>query len=145
MHSPLLTAALAVALGALGGCADPKPADPAPVEAEGPAAPSAATALPGAVLGTFDTDSTQCAERMTMARLVTTPDSLRFYYGYATVDSVVAQGAAYVVAATMYQTEGAVEVIPEPTTYRIEPTDGGLRLDATSTPADAMDLVRCAP
>ena len=65
-----------------------------------------------------------------MTRLVVSPDTLDFYYGYATVDAVDARGGGYDVGATLYQLEGAVEVdVPEPATYRIVPTDDGVRFE----------------
>ena len=78
-----------------------------------------------------------------MGRLTVTPDSLRFYYGYALVDSVVARDGRAEVGATLYHLEGAVEVVPEPQTYRLEPTGDGLVFDAVGGQVPPQELVRC--
>ena len=99
--------------------------------------------MPDAVLGTYDVDQQACAEIVTMNRLVISPDTLDFYYGYATVDGVAARDGGFDVSATLFHTEGAIEVVPEPTTYRIAPTEGGLRLDGEGE-VPPLSLVRCA-
>ncbi|MGF1512305.1 MAG: hypothetical protein ACFB5Z_01220 [Elainellaceae cyanobacterium] len=86
--------------------------------------------LPDAVLGTFDTTQAKCSEPGTsMSEVVIDPDRLDFYSGYATVNAVTPQGVGYAIDATFYQQEGAVEVRPEPAEFRIEPTEGGVRLE----------------
>ena len=60
-----------------------------------------------------------------MSRLVVSQDTLGFYYGYATVDTVTVRGPRYDVAATLYELEGVVEVVPAAITYRIEPRGQG--------------------
>ena len=97
--------------------------------------------MPEALLGRYDTDPKACARTTTMTELTVSPDTLDFYYGYATVDAVDARDGGYDVGATLYQTEGAVEVVPEPTTYRIEPTDDGVRFESEYGGTSA--LVRC--
>lgn len=131
MHEPALASSLA-ALLALGACADaPPPTTPAAPAAEpsdrAPAPPVGPTEdrLPDAVLGTFDATADECGRRTTMGRLTVARDTLDFYYGYAVVDSVAARDGGHEVSATLYHLEGAVEVVPEPVTYRIEPGDGG--------------------
>ena len=47
-----------------------------------------------------------------MARLSITPDSLLFYYGYATVETVMPRDGGYDVEATLVQQEGQVEIRP---------------------------------
>ena len=54
---------------------------------------------------------------------------------------MTARGGGYDVGATLYQTEGAVEVVPEQATYRFERTDGGVRFE--SDYGGASSLVRC--
>ena len=115
--------------------------------ASGPnaAPPEAATTddgLPAALLGTYDTDADACAQGMTSGRLTVRTDTLDFFYGFAVVDEVSAHDGGYQVETTLYQTEGAVEVVPEPTSYRIERTADGLRIE--SAYAGASALVRCA-
>lgn len=107
-----------------------------------PRAPQAA--LPESVTGTFDMSLEQCAPTMTMARLTLMPDSLLFYYGYATVETVMPRDGGYDVEATLVQQEGQVEVRPEAALYRIEPEDGGrgIRL-STSDGSEPSPLVRC--
>ena len=132
----------------LSACAQPgRSSDPAP--SEGPVATQeplqdrADDRMPDALLGTYDVDAAACARTTTMSQLAVSPDTLRFYYGYATVDAVTARAGGYDVEATLYQQEGAVEVVPEPATYRIDPTGNGLRLDGEgNVPPQA--LVRCA-
>lgn len=77
--------------------------------------------LPGAVTGTFDETQAKCSESLTMSRLVVSQDTLEFYYGYATVDMVTVRDSGYDVAATLYELEGVIEVVPAAITYRIEP------------------------
>ena len=129
---------------ALAACNAPAPTPSDESSAAPPPTDGGQTAedrMPEAVLGTYDTGGEACAETTTMTRLVVSPDTLDFYYGYATVDAVDARDGGYDVAATLYQLEGAVEVVPEPTTYRIEPTDNGLRFE--SDYGGASSLVRC--
>ena len=124
--------------------AEASPADvSAPVDAPPPAEAAGPVEIPDALLGTFDATAEACAERVTMARLGVAPDTLRFYYGYATVDSVSAAPDGVEVAATLYQLEGAVEVVPEPATYRLSPTDGGLRFGNEFQRDGPQALVRC--
>lgn len=111
-----------------------------PTDLRPPAAPST-DRLPATLLGTYDEDAAACAQGMTMARLAVRPDTLRFYYGYAVVDGVAPHDGGYRVEATLYQTEGAVEVVPEPASYRIERTADGLRVE--SAYAGSTGLVRC--
>ena len=129
----------------LASCADPAPAttDSAPTAEPVPAAP-AEKRLPSDLTGTFDTSQDACTETTTMARLVVSPDSLRFYYGYATIDGVTRSGTGVDVRATLVQQEGQVEVVPEPAAYRIEPgADGGIRFGNEGTEQPAEALVRC--
>ena len=97
--------------------------------------------MPEALLGRYDTDPEACARTTTMTELTVSADTFDFYYGYATVDAVDARDGGYDVGATLYQTEGAVEVVPEPTTYRVEPTDDGIRIESDYGGTSA--LVRC--
>lgn len=113
----------------------------APRGADGATAQQATDRVPGHLLGTYDSDEAACAQGMTVARLTVAPDTLRFYYGYATVDAVAEVGGGVRVDATLYQQEGAVEVVPEEATYRLTPTDGGLRLE--SDYGGTSRLVRC--
>ena len=138
---------LLAALG-LGACAEPGPSADgprtvAPPDGDAPAPSSAADRLSGAVLGTYDADAAACARTTTMSRLVVSPDTLRFYYGYATVDSVAARDGGYSVGATLYHQEGAVRVVPEPATYRLDVGGDGLRLARPGTRVPPSDLVRC--
>ena len=141
------TAVLVSALIALAACGTDRPDEPAapdePVADEAPAEPTAEARLSGDVLGTYDATAEACAEITTMGRLTVTPDSLRFYYGYALVDSVVARDGRAEVGATLYHLEGAVEVVPEPQTYRLEPTGDGLVFDAVGGQVPPQELVRC--
>ena len=143
----LLLLSLSVSLAACAGqgSADASPETPMP---EAPAASTTEAAVqqvPADVLGTFDATPAACAEALTMARLTLTPDSLLFYYGYATVGTVTRRADGYDVEATLVQLEGQVEVVPEPAAYRIEPAaDGGLRFDVVGTGQPAEALVRCA-
>ena len=161
-------AALGVALGLAGTSAcggperaprEPNTADTAPPS---PAAPPVGTGpspeparpvptdrLPAAVTGTFDETQDACAEPLTFARLVVRPDTLRFYYGYATVDAVERRDGAYTVAATLFQQEGVIEVVPEAITYRLAPRAQGDSLSFVADLADRVTtpalLVRCSP
>ena len=129
----------------LAGCTPSTPSDDAswpgtpPVD-RAPTVQTSTDRMPEALLGTFDTDGPACTERLTMSRLVVSPDTLDFYYGYATVDSVRTRGEGYVVEATLYHLEGVIEVVPEPIAYRVEPTDEGLRLETDY--AEGSELVR---
>lgn len=135
--------------GSPAGTSGPALPRPAPEDvSEAPAAPmqdAPLTTLPEAVIGTFDVSPDQCAPALTMARLRLTPDSLLFYYGYATVETVTPRDGGYDVEATLVQQEGQVEVRPEPATYRIEPEDSGrsLRFGAASAGQPPSSLVRC--
>ncbi len=133
---------LALALIGLAACGE---SDRSPTASGSDAAPpEAATTddgLPAALLGTYDTDADACAQGMTSGRLTVRPDTLGFFYGYAVVDAVSAHDGGYQVEATLYQTEGAVEVVPEPASYQIERTADGLRIE--STYAGSTVLVRC--
>ena len=104
---------------------------------------SAEGQIPDGLLGTYDTDAAACGEMTTMTRLTVSRDSLRFYYGYATVDEVAASDGGYDVGATLYHLEGAVEVVPQDVTYRIERTESGVRFE--SGYGGASSLVRCPP
>lgn len=130
------------ALALLSACSTP---DPAPSAGPAPDAPSPEPAtedrLPAALLGTYDTDAAACAQGMTMARLTIRPDTLAFYYGYATVDAVATHDGGYQVETTLSTTEGVEEVVPEPASYRIERTADGLRIE--SAYAGSAALVRC--
>ena len=140
---------LALVFAACNPAPAPAPPDAAADEAAGapPTTGTPAGRMPEGLLGTYDTDAAACAQTTTMTRLVISPDTLRFYYGYATVDAVSVRGGVRDggadVTATLYQLEGAVEVVPQPTTYRLDSTVNGLRLDpAGEVPPQA--LVRCA-
>ena len=145
-----LAAAVATGLVGLGACGDPAPstgpaAPEPPAEAPAPPAapPAAGDRLADAVVGTFDETAAACAEPTTMARLTVSQDTLAFYYGYATVDAVTPRDGGYDVGATLYQLEGAVEVVPEPITYRIEPRDGGVVFGSGLERGEPSPLVRC--
>ena len=142
MPQPSIALSLALLLAA---CNAPAPSDEPGTESADPptTAATASDRMPDALLGTYDADAQACAELTTMTRLVVSRDTLDFYYGYATVDAVDARGGGYDVGATLYQLEGAVEVVPEPTTYRIDPDGDGLRLDGPGE-APPRALVRCA-
>ena len=99
--------------------------------------------MSGVLLGTYDADEAACAQGMTVSRLTIAPDTLHFYYGYATVDAVQARDGGYDVGAALVHLEGAVEVVPQPTTYRLTPSGDGLRLD-TEGEVPPQALVRCA-
>lgn len=121
---------------------EPSASEP-PEPSADPAVQEAPDRMPTDLLGTYDSDANACAEGITVSRLTVAPDTLRFYYGYATVDAVEGGGAGTDVEATLYQTEGAVEVVPEPASYRFESRDGGLVLERSDAPPDT--LVRCGP
>ena len=78
-----------------------------------------------------------------MGRLTVSQDTLRFYYGYATVDAIAPRDGGYDVSATLYHLEGAVEVVPEPVAYRIEPQNGGIVFGAERSGQEPSSLVRC--
>ena len=142
---------LMASLLALAACAAPAAPD-SPTTPETPSAPTLSAepspppppdSLSGTVLGMFDTSAEQCAATTTMGRMTVAPDTIDFYYGHATVDSVAAQpGGGYEVDATLYQQEGAVEVVPEPATYRITPEGDGLRYEWVGV-TGPTSLVRC--
>lgn len=143
-----------VALSACGGppAGAPGAARPPAVPEDVPEAPAAPApdaplaTLPESVTGTFDVSLDQCAPAMTtMARLTLTPDSLLFYYGYATVETVTPRDGGFDVEAALVLQEGVVEVRPAPATYRIETDDDGrsLRLSAPSGGGEPSALVRC--
>ena len=70
----------------LGACAG-DPAQPPTGDAPAEADPALTQdKLPVTLLGTYDVDQQACAATTTMTRLALSPDTLRFYYGYATVD-----------------------------------------------------------
>ena len=142
---PSPTRLVLVGLLALGACTEPdRSADsPAPLDPNSTEVPTTdADLIPSDLLGTYDADRAACAQRTTMGRLDVGPDTLRFYYGYATVDAVEVLGDASVdVEATLYQLEGVEEVVPEPATYRLVPTNDGVRLE--SAYGDPSPLVRC--
>lgn len=135
--------ALALALIGLAACGESgrSPTASGP-DADPPEAATTGDGLPAALLGTYDADADACAQGMTSGRLTVRTDTLDFFYGFAVVDEVSAHDGGYQVETTLYQTEGAVEVVPEPTSYRIERTADGLRIE--SAYAGASALVRCA-
>ena len=149
MRTPSARVGWTAAVALLAACGEPPPDGPVPVGSSVPAESSGAPhatpdGVPPALLGTFDTDSQACAQQTTMSRLTIRPDSLRFYYGYATVDSVARRAEGVEVDATLYHLEGAVEVVPEPVTYRLAPRPGGaVRFEAASLGAEPVELVRC--
>ncbi len=130
---------------ALAACNPPAPDGARASTDAAPDAPSPRSGdrMPEALLGTYDVDAAACSETTTMGRLVVSPDTLDFYYGYATVNAVAVRDGGYDVDATLYHLEGAVEVVPRPTTYRVDPAGGGLRLDADGE-VSPLSLVRCA-
>ena len=101
--------------------------------------------LPASLLGTFDRTQEACAKTTTMSMLTLSPDKLDFYYGYADVNAVTSRAGGYDVEATFYQQEGAVEVVPTPAEYRIEPDaqGNGIQLEWVSEGLDPSSLVRC--
>ena len=101
--------------------------------------------LPASLLGTFDQTQEECAKTTTMSMLTLSPDKLDFYYGYADVNAVTPRAGGYDVDATFYQQEGAVEVIPTPAEYRIEPDTQGdrIQLEWVSAGLEKSSLVRC--
>lgn len=123
------------------------PLEGAPAAAP-PDRPQATTGagLPDGVTGTFDESEVRCAEPVTVSRLIVAQDTVEFYYGYATVDTVSFRNGGYDVGATLYQLEGAVEVRPEVVTYRIEPGAGGgdILFGAVSAGRAPSPLVRCS-
>ena len=82
---------------------------------------------------------------MTMNRVTLSPNKLDFYYGYADVNEVIPQAGGYDIKATFYQQEGAIEVVPTPAEYRIEPdTQGnGIQFRRVSEGFEETSLVRC--
>ncbi|WP_420454812.1 hypothetical protein [Rubrivirga sp.] len=136
---PLIAFPLALALAA---CNAPSSADtPSPDEAPVAGTTPSEDRMPEDLLGSYDADAEACARTTTMTQLTLSPDTLDFYYGYATVDAVDARDGGYDVTATLYQQEGAVEVVPEEATYRVERTDAGVRFESDYGGASA--LVRC--
>lgn len=115
--------------------------DGAPTSSQDRARRAPGDRLPDSVAGTFDETRTACAETLTTTRLIVSPDTLEFYYGHATVDSVASRGRGYDVGATLYQLEGAIEVVPEPITYRIEPRGEGILFGPVS--GSPSHRVRC--
>ena len=101
---------------------------------------------PGSVAGTFDETLSACEEPLTFSRLHVAQDTLTFYYGYATIDSVSPRDGGYDAVATLYELEGVVEVVPTSITYRVEPQDegDGLLFGALSTGRPLQALVRCS-
>lgn len=150
--SRLLPHVAALALAAvLIGCGDGQtdPSVPeAPVTDQAPppiTPPVGDVRLADAVTGTFDQTAEACAEPGTMTRLTVSQDTLAFYYGYATVDQVTPRDGGYDVSATLYQQEGAVEVVPEPVTYQIETQEpgDGIVFGSTLAGQEPSPLVRC--
>lgn len=156
LRTGALQCGTAVCLVGLSACGGP-PADapgaarPGSTSEEGSEAPAAPApdasqaALPESVTGTFDVALDQCAPAMTMARLTLTPDSLLFYYGYATVETVTPRDGGYDVEATLVQQEGQIEVRPEAASYRIEPeAEGhGIKFGVVDSETPSSSLVRC--
>lgn len=95
-------------------------------------------------MGAFDQDAEACAQEVTMTRVMVSQDTLDFYYGYAVVDAVALEDEVYLVDATLYQTEGAVEVVPEAMSYQIEPgAQGGIVFGSSLPGQEPTSLVRC--
>ena len=125
----------------LPACQSAPETSPPPAPSGGPGETDSET-IPAVYHGTYDTDEEACARTTTMTKLAVSADTLDFYYGYATVDAVQPVGrGGHRVDATLYQTEGAVEVVPEPTTYHVEPTGDGLRFE--SDYGGGSTLIRC--
>ena len=155
--------ALGVAFSLLGACEPRQPTEQATSEIPPPGdtslrldadtleAPASSTTprverqLPEAVTGTFDETQARCSESLTMSRLVVSRDTLTFYYGYATVDTVTVREPGYDVAATLSELEGVIEVVPTAITYRIEPRGRGdsLLFGAELPDRSPSVLVRC--
>ena len=119
----------------------------APQDSAGDAAPApqeTAEQMPPPLVGTYDATAEQCAQAMTGSRLVVAPDTLHFYYGYATVEGVTPQPDGYYVQAVLYHLESVPEVVPRPTAYQAEPLPGGgLRLKENDPGQAGVTLVRC--
>ena len=136
-------APLAAAL-LLAGCqrrSDPAAAAPVTAPVALPAPPATADAIPGAFLGTWDTDATACAESFSMTRFTVSPEEVSWFGGTGGVTAVRGDGDRAEVDLA-YVAEGSPTGEPEPTTTTLALADGGQL--SLGLGGGREGLVRCA-
>jgi len=99
--------------------------------------------LPAEFLGRFAPDADECAEIVSLNEVVVAPDRLDFYYGYADIRSIAPSDDGFRIEATLYQLEGALEIVPEPATYTLHPAVDGVLFDYVGTQTAPELLERC--
>lgn len=101
------------------------------------------TQLPASFIGRFAPDADECAEIVSLNEVIVAPDRLDFYYGYADIRSISPSDDGFRIEATLHQLEGALEVVPEPASYTLNPAADGILFDYVGTQTAPETLVRC--
>lgn len=113
---------------------------PSPVEAPAPPAPAkpAASQVPAAFLGKWDTEVKSCGTGMSDGKLTIAADRIDFYESSGPITAVAVNGPREVVISTTLSGEG--ETWTDKTTFRL--SDDGKTLTDVSDPAEEHPFVR---